>query len=279
MTIPTFDEYLASLTNLSEARDPTVLTAEGAIVAAAGAALSALSHVDRPMLAALIEGHPEYVPTLGLSVGLSQESLKNTLRHHLGTSGWIKLAQEAPMSIVNMLDEQFDLVRLIGKQRLRGYEFADVLVARAGTRATAAQAGARGRRIEDEIEDVARGLGLPYQTRTRFTGRAGRDAPCDLAIPSGGAGAQIAVAAKGFNSTGSKLSAALQEVKDMAEVRKPTQFVMAIIDGIGWKGRQSDLHQLYDLWTDGTIDGMYTLATLGQFRLDLEGAALRLGIL
>lgn len=74
-------------------------------------------------------------------------------------------------------------------------------------------------------------------------GRGGQTAPCDLAIPTGGAGARIVVAAKGFDSTGSKLTDAVREVEEIAERR------------------------------------LYTLATLGRFRDDLGDAARRLGLL
>ncbi len=59
----------------------------------------------------------------------------------------------------------------------------------------------------------------------------------------------------------------------MAEVRLPRQFIMAVIDGIGWKNRVNDLRQIYALWERDQIDGMYTLATLDRFRDDLVLAA------
>lgn len=59
----------------------------------------------------------------------------------------------------------------------------------------------------------------------------------------------------------------------MAAVRKPNQFVFAVIDRIGWKGRIRDLRRIYDLWADDSINGMYTLASLGQFQEDLEEAS------
>ncbi len=65
----------------------------------------------------------------------------------------------------------------------------------------------------------------------------------------------------------------------MADVRLPTQFVMAAVDGIGWKSRGADLRRIYDLRNDDRIDGLYTLNTLGEFRADLEDAARRLGLL
>lgn len=152
------------------------------------------------------------------------------------------------------------------------YGTADVLIARAGTRAAAAAASRQGRDVEDEIEAVAKDLGLPYETRTRFTGRNDRTAPCDLVIPNSGA-AEIVVAANGFDSTGSRLTDAVREIEEMAEVRTPRQFVPAVIDGIGWKNRISDLRKIHKLWVTNQIDGMYTLATLDQFREDFEDAA------
>ena len=178
------------------------------------------------------------------------------LRHHFGTSGWVTLARERPGELVAMLDHDFDLIRLITVQRHRAYDFGDILVARATTRITATRAGASGRKVEDEIEAIASDLGLSCETRTRFTGRNSRTAPCDLVIPDGG-NAAIAVAAKGFDSTGSKLTDAVREIEEMADVRQPRQFIMAVIDGIGWKSRQADLRRIYRLWESQEINGMY----------------------
>ena len=65
----------------------------------------------------------------------------------------------------------------------------------------------------------------------------------------------------------------------MADVRLPRQFVMAVIDGIGWKTRLSDLQRIYTLWTRDQINGMYTLANIDLFRDDLEEAARLRGLL
>ncbi|NED64675.1 hypothetical protein G3I15_27495, partial [Streptomyces sp. SID10244] len=65
-------------------------------------------------------------------------------------------------------------------------------------------------------------------------------------------------------------------IEEMAEVRLPKQLVLAVIDGIGWKSRQSDLRRIHQLWADRQIDGMYTLVSLDRFRDDVrEFAALR----
>lgn len=276
--LPTFDVYVASLTQLRTRIDPTAETEETRTVQEAARAIKALEAVDSDTVGELIRTHPEWVPVLGLVVGLTRESLKNVMKHHLGTSGWIVLARTAPGEIITMLDREYNLLELISIQRARTYDFGDVLVARAGTRGTAVGAGRTGQRVENEIEAVAAALDLPYQTRTRFSGRGGATAPCDLAIPAGGADAKIVVAAKGFDSTGSKLTDAVREIEEMANVRLPTQFTMAAVDGIGWKNRIADLHRIYDLCADGHIDGLYTLSSLDRFETDLSEAARRLGL-
>ncbi|NED69571.1 hypothetical protein G3I15_52495, partial [Streptomyces sp. SID10244] len=121
-------------------------------------------------------------PVLGLAVGLSQEKLKNVLRDRFGTTGWHGVARSQPVDLITWLDTEFDLVRMLRTQLERTYTFADILVARAGSRVTATRAGASGRHIEDEIEAIAHDLGLDYVTRSRFTGRNGRTAPADLII-------------------------------------------------------------------------------------------------
>ncbi|WHU47753.1 hypothetical protein QNM97_01700 [Gordonia sp. L191] len=272
---PDFDEYLKTLGRLTSHVDPTASTPEAEHIAAATAGLGELMATDIAGLAAWVRENPGDVPVLGLAIGLSQEKLKNVLRDRFDTSGWHGLARQRPVELITWLDEEFDLVRMLTAQMDRTYAFADILVARAGTRLTATRAGASGRRIEDHIEDIARDLGLDYVTRSRFSGRNGRTAPADLIVGDPNA-PDIVVAAKGFDSTGSKLTDAVREIEEMAEVRLPRQLVLAVIDGIGWKSRQADLRRIHQLWVDRQIDGMYTLVTLDRFRADVtEFARLR----
>jgi DpnII restriction endonuclease len=111
--------------------------------------------------------------------------------------------------------------------------------------------------------------------RGRFAGRGGNTAPFDLAIPENSNPPLIVGAAKGFNSTGSKLSDAVREIEELANVRLPRQFVFAFIDGIGWKRREADLRRIYNLWESQYIDGIYTLVHLERFKEDLRNAAVR----
>lgn len=267
-----FDAYLATLGRLSSHIDPTASSTEAIAIQAAAESLADLPVIDLQSITAWTQTHPHDVPVLGLAVGLTQEKLKNNLVHAFGSSGWVTLARKRSSELIEWLDTDYDLLRLLRTQRDRAYNFADILVARSGSRASATRAGASGRKVEDEIEAIAAGLGLDYVTRSRFAGRNGRTAPADLIVPTAKS-ASIVVAAKGFDSTGSKLTDSVREIEEMAEVRLPTQFVMAIIDGIGWKSRQADLRKIHDLWATKQIDGMYTLASLNQFRDDLESAA------
>jgi hypothetical protein len=272
--IPTFEEYVASLGQLTAWADPTIDTDDAIDIRLAAASLATLDAITLATLTNWVAEHPEWVSVLGLAVGLSREKLKVTLKHHFKTASWASLARSKPAELVTALDQDYDLVRLITLQRLRAYDFGDVLVARSGTRRNAVAGAKSGRALEDKIEAIAKDLDLPYETRTRFVGRHGQTGPCDLVIPTG-KNAAIAVAAKAFGSSGSKQSAAWKEVEDMANVRKPSQFIMAVIDGIGWESRLADLRRIYDLWAAHDIDGMYTVASLDQFRSDLEDAARR----
>jgi hypothetical protein len=229
----------------------------------------------------LVNRVPAVVPVLGLVVGLSQEALKNTLRHRLGTSSWVKLAAERSTEVVALLDAEFNLLSELNSQRSAQWDYVDILQERAGSRGLAGRAISRGKALEDRVQQVVgkEGLDLPHKLRTRFVGTGGRTAPCDVAIPDSGDNALIVIAIKGFDSTGSKLSDAVREVIDMADIAQPRQFVFAVVDGMGWKGRRADLHRIYDLWQNHRIEGAYTLAHFSQFRTDLESAAKRLNLL
>jgi hypothetical protein len=241
-------------------------------------ALHGAGEPTRESLAAFFAAHPDSIPVLATAAGLTREMLKNQLRHRLGTSSWNKLARTDPQRLVDTLDE-FGLVRRLFGQMHREWTFADVLLERyLWSQRGASGAIGRGRSLEDQVEAVVQKLGLPMVLRTQFRGRGGASAPCDLAVPAGGEQAQIVIAMKGFNSTGSKLSDAVREIVAMAEARLPQQFVFAVVDGIGWKSRQSDLRRIYELWDRRSIDGLYTLAHLDRLEGDLRSAAMRLAL-
>ena len=247
-------------------------------IVAAGASLSALEEVSVDALTRWVRARPADVPALGLTVGLSQEKLKNLLRVAFGTSSWVKAVGDDARGVVVWLDEELGLLAALEAQRHRTYTFGDVLAARGTSRQVANRAGVAGKLIEDAVEQIVRDLGLPYEMRGRFVGRNGDTGPADLAVP-GFEDALIAVACKGFDSTGSKLTAAVTEVMDMAGVSFAHQYVLAVVDGIGWLSRQGDFRRMHALLEQHRIDGLYALADLDAFRADLHAAAVRHGLL
>jgi hypothetical protein len=271
-------EFLATLQRVA-ARTPLVETDDHARIRDVAAPLTGLPAVDAAAVVAMLSKPsgrpiPHVREALGLVVGLGRERLTSELRAALPTPE----DRQDPAKIVAFLDDEFGLLAEIDLARRRAYEWADVLVARAGSRGTAGAAIVGGRSVEDRIEAVVRDLRLPYEVRTTFDGRGGQSAPADIAIPRGQARAEIVCAAKGFDSTGSKLGEAVREIREMANVRKPTQFVLAVIDGIGWHRRRADLERIYRLFERAEIDGLYSLAMLDQFRRDVDQAARLRGI-
>lgn len=174
--------------------------------------------IDADTLSDWARRRPRDVYTLGHAVGLSQEKLKNLVRSRFGTSSWARAATEHPPAVITWLDDELGLLRSLTVQRNRAYAFGDVLAARGTSRQTGSSPGVAGGTIEDAVEAIVKDLGLPYEMRGCFVGRNGVTGPADLAIPNM-TEALIAVACKGFDSTGSKLTSAVSEVTEMANVR------------------------------------------------------------
>lgn len=268
----TFDEYLTSLSKLSADIDPVAETVEASDIKSVALDLEAWAPFTTDSLIWWVANNRDAAYVLGLVLGMSQERLRNEMRRLFGTTSVERVVRSDPDGFVSRFDHEFRVVELLNAQLTRTYTFGDVLAARAGGRVRANAAAASGRSVEDEIENIAVELGLPCETRTRFVGKHGLTAPCDLAIPAG-SDAVIAVAAKGFDSTGSKLTDAVREIQEMAEVRLPRQFICAVIDGMGWQSRKADLKRLWDLWDSDAIDGLYTLSNLDVFRADIAQQA------
>ena len=274
---PTFEAYLASLAPFAHQvpePNPSVV----ALCERATAAVGALSPLDRAGLSAAIQEDPQIVAVFAAAVGLSQERFKTWLQAHFGTAGWLTLGRSRPDELVDALDDEFALVALLGAQLSRDWTWADVLARVMAPRQQAGASVQQGRELEDAVEERVAALDLDYEVRTRFTGKAGITAPADFAIPSGDA-ALIAVAVKGFDSTGSKLSDAAREIEQMVEARTARQFIFAVVDGQGWLRRQGDLRRIHALWEQQLIDGLYTRAQLGDFGTALRAAADRVGLL
>lgn len=275
---PAGHAYLRRLRRITEHVDPTVYSPGAIGIMDSANSLDELPNVERRTLADWLYERPRDAYTLGLAVGLSQEKLKGVVKAQFGTEAWWRPAKADPDAFVAWMDDEFDLVAALESQRRQEYTFGHVLAARGTSRATATSAAVAGLLIEGRVETIVRSLLLPYKMRGRFVGQNGNRGPADLVVPDFER-AKITVACKGFDSTGSKLTAAVTEVQDMANVRYADQYVFAVVDGIGWNRRQGDFRRLFKLFEDGRIDGLYSLADLEQFRADLAKAAQRTGFL
>lgn len=277
MTGPTFDDYLKSLGPVAPqplAAEPEALT----LCAKATAAIESARPLDRAKLAAIVKTDPAIVPVLAAVAGFSQERFKTWLTSEFGTAGWLKLGKAKSAELVDALDTKLGLIALLEAQAQRQWTWADVLARVMSPRQQAGVSIQQGRDLEDAVEAKVAALNIGYETRTRFTGKAGRTAPADFAIPDG-AGALIAVAVKGFDSTGSKLTDASREIEQMVDVRAPRQFIFAVVDGLGWMRRQGDLRRIHQFWEKQLIDGLYTKGQLDEFGKALEQAARRLDLI
>lgn len=276
-SVPSFDDYL-------EALSPFVPQAAGAepealaLCERATAKITGLNHLDREGLASALAADPHIAPVLAAVAGLSQERFKTWLKNRFATAGWITLSKKRSAELIAAFDEDFELLSVLAEQAARTWTWSDVLARTMAPRQSAGGWVQQGRDLEDAVEEVIEGLGLSYVPRTRFTGRGGQTAPADFAIPDG-EHASIAVAVKGFDSTGSKLTDASREIEQMGEVRLPSQYIFAVVDGQGWRRRQNDLRRIYGYWQNRSIDGMYTRSQLQQFESALTDAAHRARLL
>lgn len=275
---PDLIAYTQRLRRLTTHADPMGDNPHADAIRAAAASIDALPDTTEATVVQWVKDRPDGVYTLALAVGLSREKLKNLLRPEFGTASWVLAARRDPARVVSWLDAEFGLLDALEAQRARPYSFGDVLAARGTSRQTAASAGVAGRMIEDRVEEIVKELGLPYEMRGRFVGVNGRTGPADLAIPNF-AECVIAVGCKGFDSTGSKLTAAVSEITEMVDVHRPHQYLMAVVDGIGWLGRMGDFRRMWEHFEQRRIEGLYTLSDLGQFRTDLRDAARRARLL
>ena len=276
--LQSFDDLLSQLRPIAPRSGvlDTTLTED---VEAFAEVINMLPKVTIDELAELIRVHPNWVPFLALCAGLTLEQLKNALQMHFNTAGWHRLVQRQSTDLVAFLDQSYGLTAAVITDRTREWTLAHVLKERLlWSRQRGVRSTASGRSLEDIVEGVLRDIGLQYDMRTVFQGRADI-APCDFAIPAGGSQAQIVGAAKGFDSTGSKLSDAVREVERMAQVRRPAQYVYVIVDGVGWHRRRSDLKRLWTLFERGEIDGLYTVSRLSDFKTAIEAAGRRLGLI
>lgn len=272
------EQYLAALSPVRKVEvgiDPAALE----LCRAATAAIGVHQPIDQRQLAAILADHPEYTEVVATVVGLSREALRTWLKGRFDTAGWVKLARLRSEELVDALEADFALMQMLNGEMHREWTWADALAYAMGGRHSARGSVAQGRALEDEVEMVLGRLQLTYAPRGRFVGVDNKTAPADFVITDSSGRAHIAVAVKGFDSTGSKLTDARREIEEMAAIREPGQFVFAFVDGLGWKRRQSDLARIIELAESRKIAGVYCRQWIDAFEIQLRDAAVRSSLL
>jgi hypothetical protein len=275
--VPSFEQYVASLTPF-EPRALGVDTEVLDLCRRATTAVAGLAPLDRPQLAEALARDPDVARVLAAVVGLSQERFRTWLQGHFGTAGWIKLSRAHAADVIDRLDDDFALIAALEAEASTEWTWADVLARVMAPRLRAGGWVQQGRDLEDAVEAAIKALGLPYVARTRFKGKADLTAPADFAIPNG-PNALIAVAVKGFDSTGSKLTDAAREIEQMVEAKTPRQYIFAVVDGQGWVRRKEDLRRIHARWENQLVEGVFPRGQLDAFGAALHDAAKRLGLL
>jgi len=159
----------------------------------------------------------------------------------------------------------------IARESNRTLHWSDVLVERLRSGRGSAIAGQkRGRGVEDFAESVVEKVfRKDYQSRCTFSGRSGRKAKCDFAIPSGN-NPRILIEAKGYAATGSKMTDILGDIRAIIDAKRSDTSFLFFTDGLTWNQRKSDLRKIVEYQNNGDIMRIYTYAMTDQFESDLR---------
>lgn len=218
--------------------------------------------------------NPVFLDVCRLFIGRAQEPVAHEICAQLGRSSgnWAdlkKVAKRDPARMASVM-VSLELPGLIAAQLNRVWHAQDMLVERYQlTRGRAISGQSRGRSLENDVDLVLAELLVPCDRRATFTGREGKTAKSDFAIP-GKNHPKIVIEAKGFEATGSKLTDFLGDVLKISEAKAYHMYFFVVTDGRGWHNRESDLKRLISFHHDGLIDMIYTRARLPELARDVK---------
>jgi len=209
-----------------------------------------------------------------LFLGKGQEPVAHTIcdilgDQHMGWSRLRKYASEEPQRMAEVM-VALGLPDIIQKHLNRQWKTEDILIERYKMSRGRAIAGQkRGRALEDEVEEVLKGISIPFETGVTFVGKKHERAKCDFAIPTKHH-PKIVMEAKGFEATGSKLTDFLGDILKIGQAKEYHTYFFLITDGRGWHNRQSDLKKIVEYHQDGLIDMIYTISRLTKLAKDVK---------
>lgn len=236
------------------------------------ASVETLRRLRRPVttedLTAAMRDSPEFLDVCRLFLGKGQESVAHMLSEQLGMQSvtWSRLrslARQAPDRLAGAF-AALGLPAVIDQHFSRSWQVEDILMERyMMSRGRAIAGQKRGRRLEDDVGAVLTTAGVPFARGVTFTGKKGKTAKCDFAIPTK-ARPKVVIEAKGFEATGSKLTDFLGDILKIAQAKDYHMYFFLVTDGRGWHNRVSDLRKIVEYQQEGLIDMMYTRQRLAE---------------
>ncbi len=206
-----------------------------------------------------------------LFLGLSKDQMESRLKSEFaGGSAGSKRYKANPdnyLAILNGMGVPDAMTTSVNRK----LSWSDVLVERLRSgRGSAISGQKRGRGLEDVAEALVREvLGDAFETRCTFTGRGGKTAKCDIAIPSRD-DPRIVIESKAYGATGSKMTDIIGDLDAIIEAKRHDTALLFVTDGITWKARQSDLRKIIDRQNEGQITRVYTSQMRDSFLSDLR---------
>ncbi len=220
-----------------------------------------------------------------LFLGLSKDQFTAALADALGLAakgqrgggGVLRYRANKPAFLAALAD--MGLLEAMAAETGRPLHWTDTLVERLRSGRGSAIAGqVRGRGVEDFAEAVVRKVfGDGYQARVTFTGRPGRTAKCDFAIPTRGT-PRIVIEAKGYGATGSKMTDIIGDIEKIIAAKRADTAFLFFTDGLTWKQRQADLRKIVVYQNQGDITRIYTYAMAERFEADLRQLKAEFGL-
>ncbi len=227
----------------------------------------------RDDIAGIVEGGPfdDGMLILRLFLGLSKDRFTAVMTNALGSDGSGSTRYKKDKEVFLNALTDVGVLDAMGIEVNKPMHWSDTLVERLRSgRGSAISGQARGRGVEDNVEAVIRKVfGTSYATRVTFSGKPGKVAKCDFAIP-GRDTPRIVLEAKGYGATGSKMTDIIGDIEKIIDAKRGNTFFLFFTDGLTWQQRQSDLRKIIAYQNNGDIMRIYTFAMLTEFEDDLR---------
>jgi hypothetical protein len=215
-----------------------------------------------------------------LFLGLSKDNIEAALKKQLepGGSGVTRFKKEREA----FLDALVDLGLIERMEVMVNHQpvWSDILVERLRSgRGSAVSGIKRGRGLEDFAEELVKevfGEGN-YELRCNFTGKPGKQAKCDIAIPNKAA-PRIVIESKAYGATGSKMTDIHGDVEAIIDNKRHDTAFLFVTDGLSWEARLSDLRKIVDRQIAGEITRIYTMQMRQEFLDDLKTLKQEMGL-